>query len=326
MKILVIAHSFPQNDNDFRGRFILDYIKSDNKNQYHVVAPHYDGNFVTTIDGTTVHYFKWQHGFLAGRRLYNPITVFVTLKMIFLFIFRSRKIIKNKNIDSVLACWALPGGFVGLILKKLFKINYNVWLLGTDVNKFINIPFFLPAVLKGAERVFSNSSNLLEKISKKVPSVKVDILPTRSSLPEPTVPRNPVHIDKNNTNVFFVGRLEEVKGIDIFIEIAENVKKVRQNVAFFVIGDGSMTKIVKNAEKNGIIKHLGRLSLGEISYYSDFADILCITSRTESMPVVFWEFKDRTRILSFPVGDIPKYLEQQNICNKVDEFVQKIVC
>jgi glycosyltransferase involved in cell wall biosynthesis len=232
--------------------------------------------------------------------------------------------IKNEEIDDVFACWALPGGFVGWLLKKVNKISYSVWLLGTDVNKFINIPFFLPLVLKDAERVFSNSSDLANKVKKKVPELEVGILPTRSFLPDPVTPDNPVKIDSDHINVFFVGRLEEVKGIDIFLEIAEKVKKVRQDVTFFVIGMGSMTKIVENADANKIIKYLGQLSLGEISYYSDFADILCITSRSESMPVVYWEFEDKTKIFSFPVGDIEKYLITENICFSVIDFVDKI--
>ncbi len=326
MKVLIIAHSFPQNENDYRGRFILDFVKSQKNTEFHIIAPHYEGCFDKEIDSAKIHYFEWKHGYLAGRKLYNPVTLFVTIKMVVMFFFKAKKILKEEKFDHVFACWALPAGFVAYLLNKFFGTEYKVWLLGTDVNKFINIPFFLPAILKNATNVFANSEELKGKIVEKFRSLEVEILPTRSTLPEPVRPENPYPINKEKLNVFFVGRLEEVKGVDIFIDIAKKVKEQRKNTEFFVIGDGSMTKIVETAHNNNEIIWLGKLTQGEISYYSDFIDILLITSRSESMPVVFWELHEKVKVLSFPVGDIPKYLENKNICRSVEEFVDRIEC
>lgn len=325
MKVLILAHSFPQNDTDYRGRFILDYVKSHNDCEFHIIAPHYERSFETEINGARVYYFEWKHGYLAGRKLYNPVTLFVTLKMIWKFYFSSKMVLRSGDFDGVFACWAVPAGFVAYLLNKFRNVQYSVWLLGTDVNKFINIPFFLPEILKNAKNVYSNSNDLALKIKNKHEKIEVAILPTRSTLPEPSVPENPYPVSKSSLNVFFVGRLEEVKGIDIFIEIAEKVKEKRRNVTFFVIGDGSMTKIVEEAHKKGVLIWLGKLSLSEISYYSGFMNILCITSRNESMPVVFWELYEKVRVLSFPVGDIPEYADKNSICRSVDDFVNKII-
>lgn len=325
MKVLILAHSFPQNDTDYRGRFILDYVKLNKDCEFHIIAPHYERSFETEINGAKVHYFEWKHGYLAGRKLYNPVTLFVTLKMIWKFYFSSKMVLRSGDFDGVFACWAVPAGFVAYFLKKFRNIRYDVWLLGTDVNKFINIPFFLPAILKNAGNVYSNSNDLALKIKNKYEKIEIAILPTRSTLPEPSMPENPYPVSKSSLNVFFVGRLEKIKGIDLFIDIAEKVKEKRQAVTFFVIGDGSMTKIVEAAQEKGSIIWLGRLTPSEISYYADFMDILCITSRNESMPVVYWELADKTRILSFPVGDIPKYLPKDNICQSIENFAQKII-
>ncbi len=324
MKVLILAHSFPQNKNDYRGRFILDYVKSHGDREFIIIAPHYDGSFDKEIDGAKIHYFEWKHRYLAGRKLYNPVTLFVTIKLVVMFFFNAKKMLKEEKFDHIFACWAVPAGFVAYLLKKFYGTEYKVWLLGTDVNKFINIPFFLSAILKNATNVFANSEELKRKIVDKFGCLEVEILPTRSTLPEPVVPENPYPVNKEKLNVFFVGRLEEVKGIDIFIDIAKKVKEQMKNTEFFVIGDGSMTKIVKDADKNNEIVWLGRLTQGEISHYSEFMDLLLITSRSESMPVVFWELHEKVKILSFPVGDIPKYLQKENLCGTVEEFVEKI--
>ncbi|HSW61201.1 MAG TPA: hypothetical protein VLJ60_10400, partial [bacterium] len=225
MKTLILAHSFPQNDNDYRGRFILDFVKSHKNDEFHIIAPHYEESFDKEIDGAKIHYFEWKHGYLAGRKLYNPVTLFVTIKMVVMFLFKARQLLKEEKFDHIFACWAVPAGFVAYLLNKFFGTEYKVWLLGTDVNKFINTPFFLSAILKNAGEVFANSEELKGKIVDKFKSLAVEILPTRSTLPEPVIPENPHLIDKEKLNVFFVGRLEEVKGVDIFIEIAKKVKE-----------------------------------------------------------------------------------------------------
>ncbi|HQM86069.1 MAG TPA: hypothetical protein PLD55_15425, partial [bacterium] len=61
MKVLILAHSFPQNDTDYRGRFILDYVRSDKDCEFHIIAPHYEGCFDKDIDGAKIHYFEWKH-------------------------------------------------------------------------------------------------------------------------------------------------------------------------------------------------------------------------------------------------------------------------
>ena len=323
-KILILAHSFPQHENDYRGRFILDYVEDHPETEFHIVAPFRGKSFETKIGSAFIHYFNWDHDYLAGRRVYQPATLFVTMQLLYGFFLNAKKLLKKHDFEKIFACWAVPAGFSAYFLKKFCGIKYDVWLLGTDVNKFINFPFVLPETLKNADRIYSNSNRLSEIVTNKISGLNIEILPTHSSLPSPVTPENPLKIDKNNVNVAFVGRLEEVKGFDFYLKIAEKVKKERRDVAFFAFGDGSMRNSAASAQEQGLILWPGEISLPELSYYADFIDILCITSRSESMPVVFWEFHKKSRILSFPVGDIPLYSEPDNICKNVDEFVRKI--
>lgn len=323
-KILILAHSFPQHENDYRGRFILDYVEAHPETEFHIIAPFRGKSFETKIGMAFIHYFNWNHDYLAGRKIYQPTTLLVTLKLFFGFFSNAKKLMKKHDFEKIFACWAVPAGFSAFFLKKTCGINYDVWLLGTDVNKFINFPFILPKTLKNAARIYSNSSRLSEIVTNKIPDLKIEILPTNSSLPSPVSPVNPLKIDKKTVNVAFVGRLEEVKGFDFYLEIAEKVKKEHQDIAFFAFGDGSLRNAAASAQKEGLISWPGEVTLPELSYYADFIDILCITSRSESMPVVFWEFNKKSRILSFPVGDIPLYSEPEDICQTVDEFVCKI--
>jgi len=67
VKTLILAHSFPQNGNDYRGKFILDYVKIHSDTEFHIIAPHYERSFEAETNGAKVHYFEWKHGYLAGR-------------------------------------------------------------------------------------------------------------------------------------------------------------------------------------------------------------------------------------------------------------------
>ena len=324
-RILILAHSFPQNEKDFRGRFILEYVKSHPESEFHVVAPFRGRSFETNIDGAFVHYFNWDHNYLAGRRIYQPSTLFVAVQLLSGFVSNAKKLLKEYDFEKIFACWAVPAGFSAYFLKKSYKINYDVWLLGTDVNKFINFPFVLSITLKNAEKIYSNSNRLSETVAKKIPGLNIEILPTYSALPQPKRPEKPLETDKKNLNIAFVGRLEKVKGFDFYLEIAEKVLKKRKDTTFFAFGRGSMDPEAEEAAKKGIIRWNGAATLEELSYYADFIDVLCITSRNESMPVVFWEFQNKCRILSFPVGDIPLHAKPEDICADVDNFVEKLL-
>ena len=323
MTKLIIAHSYPANQTDFRGRFIVDYMRSRPEQSFIVIAPHPEESFVETVDNYEVRYFRWKHRLLGGMKMYNPLHYFILLKMIFLFYSDAKKVVKQESISSIFACWALPGGIVAWLLKLFHGVHYSVWLLGTDVNKFLKVPLLLRTICNGADTVFANSDALKSKMGQ-VTDKTVEILLTRSSLPSAQTPQNGVEISHESFNVAFVGRLEKIKGIDIFLSIAADVKKVRKDAQFFVFGDGSLSEQVWNAQEAGIVKWAGSVPAEELSYYSEFIDVLLITARDESMPVVFCEFQNSAKILSFPVGDIPKHLAPENIMETEEEFVKDL--
>lgn len=324
MTKLIIAHSYPATQSDFRGRFIVDYMRSRPEESFIVIAPHPEESFVESMDNYEVRYFRWKHRLLGGMKMYNPLHHFILLKMILLFYFNAKKVVKQESVSSVFACWAVPGGIVAWVLKVFYGVQYSVWLLGTDVNKFLKIPLLLQIICNGSDTVFANSDALKSKM-RQVTDKTVEILLTRSSLPSAQTPQNGVEISHESCNVAFVGRLEKIKGIDIFLSIADEVRKVRNDAQFFVFGDGSLSEQVWNAHEAGIVRWAGSVPAEELSYYSEFIDVLLITSRDESMPVVFWEFENSAKILSFPVGDIPKHLAPENIMKTADDFVRRLV-
>ncbi len=317
---LIISHSFPLSPDDYRGRFIADMLPQDGAVPVVVLTPDPEGPGVDTMGTVTIHRFHWEHGYLAGRRIYDPIDLWVFIKMLLIFVVEATKIVRAYNISRIFACWAIPGGLVALLVRMVTGVPYSVWALGTDINKFKKIPLLLRMVFRFAERVYANSEYLRGQMGD-VTGRAIEILPTRSHLPEPVAPHKPLAILEHAFVVAFVGRLEKVKGIDRFLQIARRVRKVRPDSVFMVFGEGSLGDMVGDAAREGVVLWAGRVSPGELAYYARRIDVLCITSREESMPVVVWEFKGVCPILSFAVGDIAAHLPPEAILKDDDDFV-----
>jgi len=109
-------------------------------------------------------------------------------------------------------------------------------------------------------------------------------------------PRQPV--------VGFLGRLEEVKGPDTFLDVA---KRVTSGECFVFIGSGSMeSHLVRRVQSEGLDRHVR--FLGEVSNpirYLRQLDVLAITSRHEGLPMVLLEAAAcEVSVVAFDVGGI----------------------
>lgn len=318
---LIITHSFPLSLDDYRGRFIADMLPpGDGPVPVVVLTPDPEGAGVDVTGAVTIHRFYWRHGYLAGRRIYDPLDLWVFIKMLLIFVVEATKIVRAYKISRIFACWAIPGGLAALLVKVLTGVPYSVWALGTDINKFKKIPLLLRMIFRFADMVYANSEYLRGEMAE-VTGRSIEILPTRSHLPEPVTPHKPLDIPDHAFVVAFVGRLEKVKGIDRFLRIARRVRKVRPDSVFIVFGDGSLGDMVDDAAREGHVLWAGRVTPGELAYYARRINVLSITSREESMPVVVWEFKGVCPILSFAVGDIASHLPPEAILKDEDEFV-----
>jgi glycosyltransferase involved in cell wall biosynthesis len=109
--------------------------------------------------------------------------------------------------------------------------------------------------------------------------------------------------------VGFVGRLEEVKGPDLFLEIA---KQVTVDAGFVVIGDGSLAETLRSlATEAGLRDRVG--FTGEVSDarpYLAQLDVLALPSRHEGLPMVLLEAAScELPVVAFDVGGVAEVLD-----------------
>ncbi|MDD3045483.1 MAG: glycosyltransferase [Candidatus Delongbacteria bacterium] len=318
-KILILTHCFPLDPSDIPGNFIYDLcivlkqlgVKVTLLTQK--MEGERDSDFLER-SGAEIVYFDWK----GGSERFSDIKLgsFKNISSVLSLILKGRKkfreLMKDNDFDLILNCWIVPSGTWSYGSKA--KSKTAVWALGSDVSVYSKktlFKFILKKILTRSDMVFTNSLHNSGEI-KKIFNAKSSILYTGRKLP----PSSVVYKAEQKLKLAFVGRLEKIKGPDLLIS-ALILSKI-SDFELKVVGDGSMRAELESAvESNGLsgkVIFLGMKNASEISDVLSGSDYLVISSRSESMPVVFWEaMQTLTPVISTDAGDIKHYCEQFNV-------------
>lgn len=105
------------------------------------------------------------------------------------------------------------------------------------------------------------------------------------------IPKNESKEVRNTTQLLFIGRLTEQKGIDILLEAINRVIKKGGDVNVKIIGDGELRKQLEILSNQlGIYNYVKFEGIQEnVMYWYLNSDILIIPSRYEGLPLVLLE-------------------------------------
>lgn len=317
--LLILTHCFPKNTSDIPGNFIYDLCGSLTSAGVRVtvmtqeMSGAADENFLKRC-GAEIEYFDWK----GGQERFTGLS-FASLKKIrgvISLIFKGRKkyreLTEKNNYDLILNCWTVPSGLWSYGRTKSAK--KAVWALGSDINIYAEKVFtkkVLKKILLKNDHIFANSLSLKKKI-KDIFGINASILYSGRKLPEPQRSYKPA----KTLRLAFVGRLEEVKGPDILLS-AIALSGIK-DFELTIVGDGQMRGgLEDSARSSGLgdkIIFTGMTGPCEIAEILAQSDYLVISSRNESMPVVFWEaMQTSTPVLSTDVGDIKYYCDEFNV-------------
>lgn len=178
------------------------------------------------------------------------------------------------------------------------------------------------AVSHGIVPSFQKRSRIVDKLYRVIPNC-INIYEVKEKM-SANIPEDFLYqLDRNKVNVVSVGRLCHQKGYDLMINVIQNVVRIRQNIHFYIIGDGP--------EKSRIESRIVKCKLGEyITLLGNRSnpfpimaqmDAFFMMSRYEGQPLAFWEAK----ALGLPVI-IPKHLERYTEGILAVEDVEKSLC
>ena len=246
----------------------------------------------------------YHEAFLSNIKENKHLLLMIPLFFAALFFKGIARIWKNRP-DIIHAHWAMPCGFIGVILSKMFGIPLVVTSHGGDVyglNK--GLPkHFLKFVYKNATAINPVSQPLGEEIVKILPAAKPKIWVKSMGVNTEKfhyVPgaKEKLGVPMDKQLVLFVGRLAEVKGVRYLIEAFDQLQKDREDLLMYLIGIGNLEEELKGiVTKKGLdhnIKFLGSVMNKELLNYYSACDVLLQPSvpaagGREGVPVTLME-------------------------------------
>lgn len=219
-------------------------------------------------------------------------------------------IVRKEKIEAIHIHHVLPVGYVGLIMKKLFKIQYLVFSHGTDIREATRTKWKTAMARKvalGAEQVVVNSeflktrwlsalSELQDKITIVYPCPDEDffIVPSGEEI---TRLKSQLALDGKKV-MLTVSRLTEGKGFPHLMRLLPDVLKSIPNLVWLVVGDGpKKQELFETARKNNlqnVVRFVGAVAHDEVKKYFYVADLFALLThpdegREEGMGLVFLE-------------------------------------
>jgi glycosyltransferase involved in cell wall biosynthesis len=249
----------------------------------------------------------------------------------------TKRLITETLPDIVHAHWLIPGGYVAAKALGKRKLPLYVSMHGTDVfliKKRKIVRTIANKILRRSHGVHFVSHALQESISGSSSRVARDsdlILPMVFGLDDFADLRKPEQKDEKTGGFLFVGRLLEVKGVDVLIrsfaqlreDLAIEQPSGHENWHLDIIGDGrqrqSLEELVKELQMGEMIRFHGSLAREKLIEKYHNANALILPSRTtasgeqEGLGVVLLEAMSAgVPVIGTDCGGIPEIIQDES--------------
>lgn len=319
MKILVLCTTYPRDKNDASSIFLKTLYESiaNNNTSVHIriVAAndstrnsYESGNIILGIKRFNYWFRKFQtlayKDAVMSNLNSNPFRLLLVPFFILGMLITGLKEAYKFKPDIVHAHWALPCGIVGVIIKYIFKCQLIVTSHGGDVYGFTKGigSFLLRWIYKRTDIINPVSQPLKEEILSITKGKEVEKMWVQSMGVDPTkfyyIPNSKtlIDFDEEKKLLLFVGRLSEVKGLEVLLNALVGLKE--NNWECWIIGDGNLKeKIEMDIAQKDLkqkVKLIGSIPNDQLKTYYSASDILLIPSAPavggqEGLPVTLME-------------------------------------
>ena len=325
MRICIITHCFPRFQNDVFGNWTPDFAQLlvEKGQDVLVVTPHMAGTVADDELGKSpfrVIRFDWGRGDtrLGNLRLMNPFHIWKLVSFLRNGLLRLKSLVETHKIDCCVGIWAIPGGYLSYRIWRDLGIPYAVWTLGSDINVYGRNALFrlvIKKVLRNADFLFANSRELIARVTE-WSGKTCEFMPTNRVLPRGKIESLE---EKGEKNTFvYVGRLERVKGVDILIDAVSKLRDEGFHAHLSIVGDGEQRSLLEEkateAQLDDHVSFVGWAPPEKVTSYIQACDAVVIPSRSEGMPVVFWESMQMgTPVIVTDVGDMAEYTRKYSV-------------
>ena len=233
---------------------------------------------------------------------------------------------------------SVTGGIVGLAVKRRFGIPYCVTWHGSDIhtypanNKLMRRQ--IAEVIKNASANIFVSQSLFETsrfFFKQCPNPQIIYNAAEATFyrydDEKRLDlRKKWGLDHKKL-VAYVGNMESVKNVQMLPRIFQCVQRKQENVAFWVIGDGSLRQNVENDMLEFGIQCVfwGNQQPSSMPEYMNCIDVLVLPSQNESFGMVLVEaISCGANVVGSKRGGIPEVIGEDN-CFELNESFEDTI-
>lgn len=224
------------------------------------------------------------------------------------------------RVDVVLASWAYPDGFAGVVLARLLGVPAVVKLHGSDVNHNARLPGprrQLAWALPRAARVVAVSRALADEVAalgvarERVAVVMNGVDGERFRPADRAAARAALGLPATGAIALYVGNLKEAKGVLDLAAAFEPVAARRADAHLVVVGGGDARPALEAAAARlpGRLHLVGPKPQAEVPTYLAACDVLALASWAEGTPnVVLEALAAGRRVVATAVGGVPDLL------------------
>jgi glycosyltransferase involved in cell wall biosynthesis len=193
---------------------------------------------------------------------------------------------------------------------------YVVWVLGSDIWGVGRYPLgrtIVQQVLQRAGHVFGNSLYLLDGVQQ-LAGREAEFLAAGRMLPVANTPA--AALPDHHPQYVFIGRWDRAKGIDVLLDAMEIVAGRLPEAHLHLFGGGPLEGEIRSRAQQGRLRECvtvyGFADPATAVAYMKAADALVISSRIESMPVLYSDaLQCGCPIVATAVGDLGRLVQQQ---------------
>ncbi|WP_157999283.1 glycosyltransferase family 4 protein [Candidatus Nitrosarchaeum limnium] len=125
-----------------------------------------------------------------------------------------------------------------------------------------------------------------------------------------------ISLDVNFRYLLYVGRLTKNKGLELLLEIFNELNFKFENIKLIIIGDGPLLEFIKNFIKNHDLEKkiilTGRLNHEKACYYYNIATVLVNTGLSAGLPnVIIESLASGTPTITTNVGASKEYIDEE---------------
>lgn len=222
------------------------------------------------------------------------------------------------KVDVVLASWAYPDGFAGVIAGRLLGVPAVVKLHGSDINVNAKLPGprrQLAWALPRAARVVAVSNALADEVAALgVPRERIALVRNGvdAELFRPgdrAAARRALGLPLDVPIALYVGNLKATKGVLDLIAAWKTVAAALPKAVLVIVGGGDEKAAVAAAAGPQLVAP-GARPLAEVPSYLAACDVLTLPSWAEGTPnVVLEALASGRRVVASSVGGIPDLID-----------------